>query len=871
MKRFKHIGFLALCVLIIACSQEKNTIVNRSYHNLTARYNGYFNGRLALQDAHKAMRESYKEDYTKLLPIFIYSKDEVVQPVYPQLERAIEKTSLVIDRHSMDINGKENCKWIDDTWIVMGEAQYLKRDFVQAKQIFDFTKRKYPDPQIEQQSRYWLARILTEEEQYVRAGDELRKLENSEGFPEKQLGDLYAFRAEYYLRQDRREEAIEALQKSVAVTKNRDEKTRRMFILAQLHKLVGDGATSSDLYAQVIKRHPEYEMAFFAKINRALAYDVTKGDVTEIRDILFKMLKDDKNNDYQDHIYYALAELELKENDEPEAIEYLKLATRNSVENGHTKGLAFYKLGQIAYSHEDYPAAQAYYDSTVAFLSPEHPDYQKILATANSLTQMMRDIETVEREDSLQALAQLSTEQQDKLIEQRIEDLIQDEKDAERQKELNELQAQAKQQNNNDNFGKNNSKGEWYFYNPTAIGFGTNEFKKNWGSRKNEDNWRRKDKTSVAPLLIADDGSLEALEDTTAEASDPKNPAYYRKFIPDTEEKMMRSDALIIEALYDLASVYKDQMHDDDMAINTYEDLISRYDSSRYHLNTYYTLYLMFKQAGNQPKSDYYKNLILSGFPETDYAKVILNPNYGAESTASTSMMQEVYSRAYTYFHEGYYRNAYDMATKALTEYPDNEYKPQFTFLVALCLGHIDSERRMIEELEKVAQVYGSMEVGAEARKILAYLKGDRKIETLEEAEAEAMSEVIEEKKRQYNYEMGAAHNFLIIVPDTADHVMLQSKVSDFNRKFFSTKGFKTSYIPMKEGKAMVVVSNIGFASTAMDYFNTFKNAGTDTEMFITRGYPRFVISYDNYATFFKDQVVEAYQGFFEEYYIKTE
>ena len=160
---------------------------------MTARYNGYFNGRLALDDAHRKMTESYQEDYTQLLPIFISSKDEVVQPVFPDLERAIEKTSLVVDRHSMDINGKENCKWIDDTWIVMGEANFLKGELVQAKQIFDFTKRKYPDPAIEQLSRYWLARIYTNQESYTRAGDELRKLENGTGFPEKRLGELYAF------------------------------------------------------------------------------------------------------------------------------------------------------------------------------------------------------------------------------------------------------------------------------------------------------------------------------------------------------------------------------------------------------------------------------------------------------------------------------------------------------------------------------------------------------------------------------------------------------------------------------------------------------------------------------------------------------
>ena len=866
----KILYLIAFLAVATSCSQEKNTIVNRSYHNVTARYNGFFNGRLALQDAYQSMKENHQEDYTSLLPIFISSKDEVVQPVYPDLERAIEKTSMVVDRHSMDINGKENCKWIDDTWIVMGEAQFLKGELTQAKQIFDFTKRKYPDPKTEQLSHYWLARVYTEQEQYTRAGDELRKLDKGEGLPEKYLGDVFAFKAEYYLAQKRNEEAIEELQKSIANTKNRDEKTRRMFILAQLLRLQGDGISSSSMYESVIKRNPEYEMAFYAKINRALAYDVTAGDIEAIRKILFKMLKDDKNVEYLDQIYYALAELEFKEGDEPEGIVYLKLATKKSVKNGNTKGLAFYKLGEIAFAKDDYELAQTYYDSTVAFLSTEHPDYDKILLTANSLTQMMRDITIVETQDSLQAFTQKPKKKQERIIDIIIEDLIQEEIDAKRQKQLEESQAQANKFNQNQQVNRNITRGEWYFYNPAAVGFGASEFKKIWSSRKNEDDWRRKDKTSVAPLLLETDDEL-AEADTAEGANDPKNPNFYWKSVPDTDEKIVRSNALIIEAIYDLAMVYKDQMLDEPMAIATFEELISRYDSTKYHPNTYYQLYLMFTKNGNQEKAVFYKALLLDEYPETDYAKVIENPDYAEQAVASEDLLEDVYSRSYEYFKQGYYSKCYDMSTKALEKYPESPYVPKFKLIIALSLGRIDSEARMIAELEIVAKVYGSREEGKEARKILEFLKNGKEIDTLEEAEEVAVEEVIEEKKKQYNYDVGAQHNFVIIVPDTADYNTLQAKVSDFNRRYFGSKGLKTSMIPIKDGKSMIVVSKVGFSTPALNYYNTFLNARDDTEVFRLREHPYFVISFDNYAKFYKDQIVEAYLLFFAENYTATE
>jgi tetratricopeptide (TPR) repeat protein len=354
-------------------------------------------------------------------------------------------------------------------------------------------------------------------------------------------------------------------------------------------------------------------------------------------------------------------------------------------------------------------------------------------------------------------------------------------------------------------------------------------------------------------------------------ANDPKNANFYWKTVPDTDEKIVRSNALIIEALYDLAMVYKDQMLDEPMAISTLEGLLTRYDSTKYHPNTYYQLYLMFTKNSNTQKADYYKSLILEEYPETDYAKVIENPNYAEKAVASEELLEEVYSRAYEYFKQGYYSKCYEISTKALEEYPESPYVPKFKLLIALSLGRIDGEARMISELEEVSKVYGSREEGEEARKILDFLKNGKEIATIEEAEEEAMEEVIEEKKKQYKYDLGAQHNFVILIPDTADYNKLQAKISDFNRRFFGSKGLKTSMIPIKDGKVMVVVSKVGFSAPALNYYNTFLNAGADTEVFRQREYPSFVISFDNYAKFYKDQISEAYLLFFAENYTAAE
>jgi len=308
-------------------------------------------------------------------------------------------------------------------------------------------------------------------------------------------------------------------------------------------------------------------------------------------------------------------------------------------------------------------------------------------------------------------------------------------------------------------------------------------------------------------------------------------------------------------------------MNDEPKAIESYEELLSRYDSSKYHPNIYYQLYVIYKTKVNTNKSDYYKNLILNEYAETDYAKVILNPNYAEKSVQNNRLVEEVYQRAYTYFQQGFYDKVYEMCEKSIKKFEDHELKPQFVLLRALSLGKFDGEDRMLKELEEVARLYGSQDIGAEARKILDYYKNGKSIKTLEENENETMAEENAKLKEAYKYDIGAQHNFVLVIPDTADQSAVQNKVSNFNRKYFGTKGLKTSYIPLKDGMGMVVVSKVGFVAPAVTYYQTFTNARADTQIFLERGYPYFVISFDNYARFFKNPVVAPYLEFFNEGY----
>ena len=139
--------------------------------------------------------------------------------------------------------------------------------------------------------------------------------------PSTIINNIYPTLADLYLRNNKRELAIATLEQTIELKYKKAFKTRLIYILAQLYHKDGNFKAST-YYQQVVERNPEYEMAFQAKINRALSF--SGGQTKAIKSQLLKMLKDDKNIEYFDQIYYALAEIEFKDKNEKLAVENLQ-------------------------------------------------------------------------------------------------------------------------------------------------------------------------------------------------------------------------------------------------------------------------------------------------------------------------------------------------------------------------------------------------------------------------------------------------------------------------------------------------------------------------------------------------------------------
>ncbi|MEY3199235.1 MAG: hypothetical protein RJA13_1193, partial [Bacteroidota bacterium] len=133
---FNKFSFLfSLVIVLAACSTEKNTMVNRTYHGTTARYNGYFNATELIRQSVTSYRSSLKDNYYAILPIDPLPNAQEVIGLYPSIDTAIAKCTKVIQQHSMPSNDKpslkkiEHNRWVDENWITIGIANYYRRDY----------------------------------------------------------------------------------------------------------------------------------------------------------------------------------------------------------------------------------------------------------------------------------------------------------------------------------------------------------------------------------------------------------------------------------------------------------------------------------------------------------------------------------------------------------------------------------------------------------------------------------------------------------------------------------------------------------------------------------------------------------------------
>lgn len=868
-------GFLA------GCSTEKNTLITRSFHNLTSHYNIFFNGIESYKKGLNRAQESYVDDYTRILPLFTYDDENIAQSIAPDMDRAITKSTKVITLHSITVkpeykNGpqtekqkafyakNEYNKWVDENYLIMGKAYLFRHEYQFAIETFKFIITEYPYEDIIYETQIWLARAYNETGEYKESEKILNQLTAGDDVPVKLHADLFATIADLYMKQEEYESAIDPLTIALSHIRKKETKIRYTFILGQLNQQVGKMEEASRYYREVIKMNPPYEMSFNARINRASVFVEGAARSREIKAELNKMLKDEKNREYQDQIYYALGNIYYREGNVNEAIGFYRLSSAKSISNAQQKTKSCLTLAEIFYNRENYAEAKLYYDSAIVSLNSDHPDYTQIITKSKSLSNLVENLMVVHFEDSVQKLAGMSETERLTVIDSIIERVRREEQLAQ-QMEMQEMQdAQFNRmmlsESGRSGYQASETGGKWYFYNETAKSFGQPEFRMKWGNRKLEDNWRRKNKRETSFGDIA--GENVETEDSAAvqrPVLSNKTRVFYLQDIPLTDSMMDLSHSRIRGSLYNAGEIYLNDLKDYEEAITAFTDLIERYPDSEFTLPTYYNLYNLYAKQNNLTLSDFYRESIIREFPESQTAQLLTNPNYINELLEEENEVNRFYEATYRNYQQGNYDQVIRDVDYALITFQNEDLIPQFTFLKVLSIGQTQDIMQFTEALDSITSTYPTHEVAERANEILAYIKRSDPVVKLETEKKEA--------EEIYTFDPEGPYYFGFIVKKDIDLNQLKFEIINFNLDAFPNRTFDVTSENLDNNDVLILVQSLRNLENAWNYYNQVVTSENIMSLIQGTDFSRFVISPANSQKLIEDKVSNKYLLFFDKYY----
>lgn len=902
---------MCVCLLLpTACSTKKNTAGSRFWHSFTARYNTFFNGNEAFKEGCLAQENGNKDNYTEFIPLFVVGNEATAKIGTGNFETAITKCEKAIHLHSIKrrpvvsgnkskspkmkayLSRKEFNPFLKNAWLLMGQAQFRKGDFIEAASTFSYITRHYAaEPKVVAEARAWLARCYAELDWFYDAEDALSKLKR--GTTDKRLlREGEASMADLLLRQGRTEEALPYLERTARRERRKLQRARLYFLLGQVHNSLGHRQQAYAAFAKCIRQNPPYELSFNARIRQTEA--LAEGSAArKMVGRLKRMARSDNNKDYLDQVYYALGNIYLSQRDTAQAVQAYERGRAGSTRGGVEKGVLLLRLGELYWATGRYDKAQGCYGEAIGLIDKTHDSYEEATRRSKVLDELVPYTSAVHLQDSLQELSRMDEKERNAAIDRVIEALKR--KEAEERRARADSAAEARTQQDGGSVqntpaaqtpaaGRDKS---WYFYNPMIVMQGKQDFRKQWGNRKNEDNWRRSNRSVLAAPdeeydYAAEDsiaGAEEAADSIAAEteaandsvADDPHTREYYLKQIPFTPEAKAASDEIIKDGLYNAGLIEKDKLEDFPLAAKTLTRLQRQYPDFGKMDDVYYQLFLLYSRWGKPERAEEFRRLLADNYPDNAQTKVITDPDFEHNARYGKQMEDSLYTATYAAFRlrdaDTVERN-YAISTD---KYPTGANRPKFMFVHALSrIGKADG-KSIAEELRKLVQDYPESDVSEMAGLIVKGIESGRIIGTggfdvgslwsRRSASADA-AVAASGQARQLSPERNTPFVCIVAYPtDSLDDGQVLYDLAHFNFTGFMVRNFEIAQLRDPE-----------ITQFHISGFNSFDEAHSYAQQLhaspdmagIVRGIRLFVISAENLELLGTTYSFDDYQAFYD-------
>jgi tetratricopeptide (TPR) repeat protein len=844
----------------------------------------------------------------------------------------IDKTTKAIKEHSIKVKPRRDASkrgdkkyqaWVKqqefnpflkNTWILLGKAELQNGDYLRSAATFSYISKIYStNPEIITECQLWIARAYSEMGWFYEAENVLRKIDQRGAVPDN-LQSLYSsVYANLAIRMDNYEKSIPYLQSAIQKEKNKRQKMRMEYLLGQVYAKTGKYQEAYDAFDKIPGMSTPYEFEFNARLQQMDLPGMNENN--KILSDLNKMTKRSKNKEYLDQIYSAIGKNYLQHQDTVKAVENYKKAIKESTRNGYDKAIAQISLADIYFDKHDFIEAQPYYTEALSQITSENERYPRLSLRSAVLDELVVHVKTVHEQDSLQHLAQLPEAERLEIINQKIENLKKEEKEkekeAEREKLREEREARASswddlmggedifdalptsqaQKPIQTTVGNNNEQGLFYFYNTNTVTQGKIGFQKQWGNRKLEDDWRRRNKrTSSFGDIFADNIDQQVSDSTqnitlqtdTSSITDTGNKKviedkysvdYYLQQLPFTEAEVQASNVLIENALYNMGLIYKNNLQNFPLAIDAFTTDIRRFPQTPNLEDIYYQLFLIYMQIGNKDMMAQYRDKILAEFSSGIYAVALTDPNYEWNLKNMGTVQQKLYEETYQAYISGDIETVSKNYTEISTKYPFADLMPKFMLLNGLTYAQTKDAENLKTSLTKLVETYPKSDVAPLATNIVNRINSGQML--------------LSDGTPITGFDWSAAY---AIESGQMEGDSIKQFVTDTEKGFILAFTFQKGTIDRNE--LLYHIANYNFSNYVVQTFDLgFDNAQTlemlqvkgfntfeDVKIYINRGFERELfsqidpavmvipIALDNYNAFLL-QGIDSYISFFEANY----
>lgn len=749
------------------------------YQNAVTHFNYYFNAQNKINDVVEQAKSVFVEDYTLLLPFYNYTAEDLLKSK-DQLDSVIYKSTAGVLLHDL------RNAWVDDLYLLLGQAYLYKKNYDSATNAFQYINYAFApkdggydlpvgsnssntnnqftivtpenrslwnkissEPPSRNDGFLWQVRTYLEEDLLAEAFGLLEMLRSDPKLPKRLLPQLHESFAYAYYKQGSFDSSAKHLGNALDRAVTKQDRARWLFLMGQLYTKSGKDSLAVNAYLQSIKITTDPTQEVYARLFISALEASTKANaIQENLNFLYKMAKRPVYEPYRDIIYFAIAQLELKQSHTDLAQVALKKSLLFNDNNPVQKQASFLLLADLNYELKKYPDAYRFYDSLESKFLKE-VDLERVSARKPALKIITENMEIIHNEDSLQKLALMPVDERNAFLNAKLKKLRKEAGIKDTDNQDPSYGGAAMPLNNNqepDLFGTGGA-ADFYFQNAGLKNRGFSEFKSKWGNRPNIDQWRRQSaieksfnknnsanqNTNQQNGVAANAQPLDSVPELSMESLLAK--------IPLTSDKMSASFLTILKAELENASLFQNNLSDFPSAITEYRTIVTNYPDISETERSLFNLALCYDRNNQPIQADSIRQLLKTNFAGGTFTKLLQQQSNKAPKDKATLIYEQVYDN----FLAGDFKAALDTKLEADKRFGKSYWTPQQLYIESIYFVKKQEDSVAINRLQELTQLFPQSPLSEKAITMIDVLKRRKEIEQyLSDLKIERPSEIAE-------------------------------------------------------------------------------------------------------------------------------